>query len=743
VIAAVLAVLIMLAAGTSLWARLAAPSDLAVLSVREQPWAAGGPVVATDLAPGGLREGDRIVSVGGRPVAWWALRLGASGVTRPVLDTSSPLEYQVVRDGRLITVPVTARPYRLAATVACHWSTVLLLLLLWMVAGVAFARSPRNPASQAALGFASLYTWAATAWVFGLEASDLVTATGFWRWLGGELANALLWGALLHFVLVYPRPCATLARRRSLLWLCYVAPIALHGLYLLAWLPQVADPLERVRLLASPIMLAQMVFPAAALAILVHRYRATVDTLTSQRLRGLAVTLAAGTAMYLAIWIAPALLTGEPLLTWSLRTAVFLPCPVALAAAIVRHQAFDIDHVVNRALVYGFLTAGVITLYVTTVGLLSELLHERADFGISLSATGLVAVMFNPLRERLQRVVNHLLYGYRHQPYEAISQLGQRLETTLVPERVLPAIVETAAQALRLPYAAIELVGGDPDEVAAAHGRRSGAVVRLPLTYQGETIGWLSLSPRGPTETFSTADYRLLKDLARQAGVAVHLVRLTADLQRSRDHLVRSREEERRRLRRDLHDGLGPTLTGMTMQVGAARALPDGDGRKAYRVLAELERELQACVLEVRRLVDDLRPPALDQLGLVSAIRHRLDAFGSAAYGSALQVVISAPHDLGDLPAAVEAAAYRITTEAVTNTVRHAAASRCNVRLELQDDLAVEVVDDGIGLPDRYQPGIGLTSMRERAEELGGTFTAQRVPGGGTRIRAELPLTAR
>jgi signal transduction histidine kinase len=208
-------------------------------------------------------------------------------------------------------------------------------------------------------------------------------------------------------------------------------------------------------------------------------------------------------------------------------------------------------------------------------------------------------------------------------------------------------------------------------------------------------------------------------------------------LHRSRERIVRGREEERRRLRRDLHDELGPTLAGMTMQVGAVRALLADREPSVAPLLADLERQLQHCVDEVRGLIDELRPPDLDELGLVEAIRRRTEVF---ADGRLAITVDASPPDLGPLPAATEVAGYRIAVEAITNTARHAAARRCRVSLNLRDALEIEVVDDGRGLPEQLRPGIGIDSMLERAAELGGVCTLTRRPRGGTQVRARLPL---
>ncbi len=244
--------------------------------------------------------------------------------------------------------------------------------------------------------------------------------------------------------------------------------------------------------------------------------------------------------------------------SWSELTMwlVFYAIPLAIGVAILRYQLYDIDLLINRTLVYGVLSAGVIGVYVAVVSYLGALFRTDDSFLISIVATGAVAVLFQPLRERLQRAVNHLLYGQRDEPYQALAHLGQRLEATLETEAVLPAIAEGVALALRLPYAAVALKQGGQLTLAATYGKPVTEVEHLPLVYQAEPVGELVLAPRAPGDAFSGADQRLLRDLARQVGVAVHAVRLTADLRaslqelrRSREQLVLAQEEERQRLR--------------------------------------------------------------------------------------------------------------------------------------------------------------------------------------------------
>ncbi len=369
-------------------------------------------------------------------------------------------------------------------------------------------------------------------------------------------------------------------------------------------------------------------------------------------------------------------------------------------------------------------------------------MQTRSNAAVSLLAAGFVAVLFAPLRDRLQRAVNHLMYGERDDPYAVLSRLGQRLEATLEPGAVLPAVAETVAQALRLPYAAIELKeNGERDgfTVVAAHGSPVGSPVRVPLVHQHETVGQLLLAPRAGEEGFSAADRRLLEDLARQAGAAVHAVRLTADLQRARERLVTAREQERRRLRRDLHDGLGPQLSSQTLTIDAVREIMRQDPDAAEALLLDLKAQSRDAVADIRRLVFALRPPALDDLGLVGALR----ASAAQYVSNGLHVSVEVPERLPPLPAAVEVAAYRIAQEALTNVVRHAEASRCVVRLALDEKagtLQLEVEDDGRGIGEDRGSGVGLHSMRERAAELGGSITVVSAAGGGTIVRARLPL---
>jgi two-component system, NarL family, sensor kinase len=409
-----------------------------------------------------------------------------------------------------------------------------------------------------------------------------------------------------------------------------------------------------------------------------------------------------------------------------------------MAVAILRHRLYGLDVYVDRAIVLSGTTLVLAGLYVGAVVLVGSVLGQDVHLGAAVPATALVAIAFHPLRDRLQRGVNRLLHGQRDEPYAAMSQLGRRLGEALDPADVLPVMAETIAQALRLPYAAVELAGG-PDAAAVEHGApAAGVALRLPLVHAGERVGTLVLGARAHGEALSAADRRLLEDFARRASAAASAVALSLEVQRSRERLVTAREEERRRLRGDLHDGLGPTLAGAVLTIDAARRVLATDPEAADALLDRAAASVEGTVSDVRRVVYALRPPALDQLGLAGALRQQATTFGTGEPGLACS--IDAPDPMPPLPAAVEVAAFRIAQEALTNVVRHASARHAVVSITVGDVLELRVRDDGCGLPEQRRNGVGLTSMRERTTELGGTFAIAGAPGGGTVVHARLPL---
>lgn len=411
---------------------------------------------------------------------------------------------------------------------------------------------------------------------------------------------------------------------------------------------------------------------------------------------------------------------------------------VCIGLAVFRHRLWDIDLILSRTLVYGVLTALVVALYILIVGGLSLLFQTQSYTLTGLVATGVIAVLFQPLLDRLQHGVDRLLYGERNDPAAVLTQLAHDLETANTPAVILPSLVQTIARTLKIPHTAIWLpVAADRMEPIAAWGAAADRVERIPLTYQDELIGNLVVAPRGPREQFNRHDRELLTSIAALTATTVRAVQLSDELRRSRQRIVTAREEERRRLRRDLHDGLGPQLASQTLGLDAIEHLMPTNPEKGYALLASLKAQAQEAVLDVRRLVYDLRPPALDDLGLIGALKQRASRYEMGS----LRFIFDVPEALPELPAAVEIATYRIAQEAMTNVVRHAQATTCTLHLASADGhLLMEIRDNGRGLAQERLNGVGLNAMRERAAELNGQCVIDSLPEGGTQVWARLPL---
>ncbi|GAB2485097.1 sensor histidine kinase [Nocardiopsis aegyptia] len=450
---------------------------------------------------------------------------------------------------------------------------------------------------------------------------------------------------------------------------------------------------------------------AGALAGLVVRWRRGDERLRRQLLWLVLAGLAA-VALNLPRWI-----VGEgPIL---LLLAVVL-VPVAVTVAILRHQLLDIRLVVSRTALYLGLTLAVVAAYSVLVAASDALV--RGASGVPVVAALLIALAFNPVRIRAQRWVDRLFYGSRGDPVGAVSQMSARLAAD-----DLSGVLAGIAEALRLPFAALR---HDGREVAAV-GDRPESTHTVALAFRGARVGDLVVGHRYGERALSGADRNVLALLASPLAAALHASALSDELQASRERIIAAREEERRRLHRDLHDGLGPVLTGAGYKADAARNLVADAPERAGSLIAEVRTDLKAAVDDVRRIVYGLRPPALDELGLVGAVRRQCEAL-------LIDVDLDAPPALPALPAAVEVAAYRIISEALTNAARHARADSVRVGIRVGTAVEVTVEDDG-GSGDPWEPGVGLRSIRDRAAELGGSCRAGPGPNGG-RVEAVLPL---
>jgi signal transduction histidine kinase len=622
--------------------------------------------------------------------------------------------------------------------------------LFTVTGAVVVAARPRHP-----IGW--LLLWGGAAWAVGNAAIDAgvhglahpgtVPAISAVLLIGGVIRDLGWFTVILGVPIYFPTGRIASPRWRLLPWLLVVVDVAAAANTLLApdadlqldgWTNPLA-PSGFLRVfegltffLSIPLALVVM---ALALWQLRERWRAGSE-LERQQIRIVAFAAA------LPILAAP--LAFVPGLPGDPFSILVLPLPVSIGFAVLARRLYDLRTAANRTAVWVLLSALVAGIYALVVAGVGGALDLGTAARLPAVAVGVVAVSFAPLRDVLQRGVDRVLFGRWQEPYEVLARLGQRLEATADVDRLLQeSTTELAAlglRAVRIEDAYGQVLASATD-ATDANGSDGDVVTddqeqepdEIPLLVYGERVGILRF--QRPVTPLRPVDRRLLEDLAVHLGGVLHDHRLTQDLQRALERVVLAREEERRRLRRDLHDGLGPALAGHLLRLDVIGRELDRDSHAADLVRA-LREELRATVLDVRRVVEGLRPPALDELGLSGAVEQAVQRLTG---GSGLQVdVFVAP--LPALPAAAEVAAFRIVTEAVTNVVRHAQATWCRVTLETCPGLLRLVVqDDGLGIDSPRQAGNGLHTMRERAEEMRGDLI---VASGadGTRVTAELPV---
>jgi signal transduction histidine kinase len=415
---------------------------------------------------------------------------------------------------------------------------------------------------------------------------------------------------------------------------------------------------------------------------------------------------------------------------WPLAVALLAIGPPSMVVGAVRPDFVDVRGLVTRAVV----AATVVMVYVAIgVGVASaaELLRGRP-----LAATptvvlcAVLAFGVRPMQVMLRGVVDQLLFGDRPDPLTAATSLADRIGDD--PVLALDAIRE----ALVLPYASLRVDG----QTLATSGTEVTHTRTLPLQLGDDEVGEVVVGLRAGDMSLAAGDEQVLRIVAPLLAQTLRAQALATELIESRGAAIAAIEDERRRLRRDLHDGLGPTLTGVAFATDAARNQLQSDPGRADVLLERLRGDTTAAIAEVRRLVEGLRPPALDELGLVGALRQQTSSLHIDG-GATLQVTISAPAHLPEMSAAVEVTAYRVVVEAVTNVARHAEASRAHVELDIEGEaLRLSVQDDGRG-GGAWRPGVGMSSMRERVEQVGGTLTAAPCDEGG-RVDAVIPLSA-
>ncbi|MDF1604020.1 GAF domain-containing sensor histidine kinase [Nocardioides sp. YIM 152315] len=533
---------------------------------------------------------------------------------------------------------------------------------------------------------------------------------GGWGVASWACMAVLCLGALAYVVTPYDEPTASL-------------PPGVDADWTTIWgLEPVAD------VLTGSLQAATIIGVIVPVGVVVHRYRRSRDAERDQMRWLLWGALVTATTIVVTLFLDLGALTG----------AVFFLCitltPIAMTVAVVNPRVVSIEELLGRTVLLSLIAVVLVAIDFVVVAALTAALDDEMDQSQVVLVVLLTTVLlYGPLRQRLSRGVRRFLFGDRANPYDVVAGLASTLESADEGAEQLAAVARSVASAFGVGFVSVEVDRSSGERLIATYGTPPDQTRSLPITYRDAEVGRLVLPARGLRSRLSHRDEELLGDLVRQAATAARTSRLADELQESRERLVAAREEERRRIRRDLHDGLGPALSGVVFELESARLTVDGDPASAKRRIAGVSAHVQDVVADVRRLVHDLRPPALDDRGLVGALRQQGERLEPAATVEAAE--------LGPLPAAVEVAAYRIAGEAMTNVARHARASGCTVRLEVVDSaLLVEVADDGVGIDPAAQAGVGLVGLRERAAELGGRSEVTCPPAGGTVVRAWLPL---
>ncbi len=415
--------------------------------------------------------------------------------------------------------------------------------------------------------------------------------------------------------------------------------------------------------------------------------------------------------------------------------------PLLVVGALIdelRRVPSDAEQLSHRSLEWALFTAGIVVIYTVVVAGLGRLVGGSGPTWLLVAATGAIALAIEPARRHIRRLVDRLVFGSRDDALAVVQRIVDHVGTD-AGEDLLPALVRSLERGLRFDAIAIDLaMPGGAWEQAAAVGGAAAHRHEVTLRHRDEVVGRLVVG-WDDVPAMRAREAEMLAQLAGPVSLAVSWVRLAAELRRSSLAVVSAREEERRRLRRDLHDGVGPTLTGVSLGLRTAvrqldRATAAGSSPPSPALLIRLADEVDGAVVEIKQIVRDLRPTALDQLGLTGAVAE----FSRRLAGD-LDIQLSLPAAPAPLPAAVEVAVYRIVTEALTNVVRHAHAARCWVRIVTDDPVEIDVIDDGIGIADDPPDGVGLTAMRERAAELGGAVRVERGRTLGTHLHVQLP----
>ncbi len=660
-----------------------------------------------------------------------------------------------------------------------------------------FWRRPEEPSARVFLLFCLAVAVQRSGEVFSIQPSLITQGWPFWLSVGmDQLSWWLILGTGLHFSLVFPAEKGWLRRYgRPILALIYgIFPaVGLGALMMGPTLPQGLARLHQANHLSA------LAGGLIAFGLFLHSYRTLRQPSARAQLRWLAWAVSLSLLPALALYSLPDMLNVERLLPDDLTLMLFLLVPLAITVSIVRYHLWDIDIIIRRSLIYGLLTALLTGLYVLSVTVLQRLSQaitgQSSNLTLALS-TLLIALLLQPVRVRVQVMVDRLFFRRQYEARRMLVSFTQALSFLQGTEEVMALVLDAVVAAMDVESASAMVL--DEAEgvyrIAAARGlegaaqgvsfrrgegvagwvEREGrpfflrsvrredcpagegaappdasleaiqAVVCIPLLVGDKAIGLLNLGEKRSQEPYSREDMEVLVTMGRSAALALENARLHEErlsiLRQQLTQITAAQEEERRRIARELHDGVGPTLAGISIRLHTAHKLLARDHHPAAEELDDLAAQVRTSIRELRRLIYDLRPVALDELGLVPALREYIARYREE---QGLEVTLHLPAQGERLPPPLETALFRIVQEALNNVARHARARRVAVLLRWEaGTIRLRITDDGQGFdPQTVQAGehVGLWSMQERVKRLNGRFRVESAPGAGTTVEATIP----
>lgn len=729
------AAILVIVSGLWLALRVALPGDGAPW--RQDPGFTAGVTVDPATAGSGVRAGDVVVAVDGLPLDRWLAR---DSPRRPRLAAGQNLTYRISRGGIVFDVPVRLSGAEPVWSQVRHQGGVgVAAVALLYIGGFTVRRRPDHLGAQALLllGAALL-----TAFVFTSaapwEVAYLVTSPWLFEFgmAGAFPAFVVMALALAQLSWTFPSAPAILERHRWCIGLSYALVLASTLGVLLVYLLSgraTLDGLQNWYSFTSYVLSGLSALALVGVGRTIMRAARSAQLRAQVRIVGAALGVTVLGLLILNV-VAPATPAGP----WIVG-ALFLPLPASIAAALLRGEFLDIRATISRALIYLVTTLLLLGTYVGLTVLVAAAL-DRSGIAATLPVTAVIAIAFAPVRARVQRAVERLLYGYRGQPARVLAALGARLQVALPPEEILPVVADTIATTLRLPYVALKLIGAG-EAIVCERGDPPSRPESVVLVHQGQLVGELVVGPRPGERALAASDRALLTELSPHLAATVRAAALITELTDSRTRLAVAREDERARLRHDLHDRVGSRLVGVSLKLGVVAK--HAAGTPLQVPLNDLAGDVDTALEEVRRLARGLRPAELDELGLLAAVEAAAARLTLEDAAVEWRSEVSAAVHLPTLTPDVEAAAYQIALEAMTNSYRHSAGSHAHIRIATDPSgtrLVVEVSDDGHGGADPSHGGVGIRSMNERASAVGGTLQLTTALNGGTLVRAELPL---